>query len=510
MATPDQIQILITAQTQDAINDIQRFAKSLDNVSAKSIPNTTKNVGQMGKSLGMAGIQVQQFVGQVQNGTGVMNAMSMQAADLGFVLGFPLAGAVAGIAASFSGVFIEAITGGTSALEDFIEKAREGKVELDRITAAQKEQVIRSIKDDMRDIGEDLAEAQAALQDAIANPVPLSIGVGRGSVARQRAANEELNREIIAQKQAQVDILTQQQEDLQDQIDTINGEGREQQKAAEEAQTAFLQRVNTIRFNNIVKAAEDARKEREKANKAEQKIEEAHSGFMARVNAARYNEIVEKAKEAADKRIQEEQRVASFQAELNKARFENIVKLYEDRVKAEEEAAEAAVNAYQDVADRGLSNLEDGLVGVINGTKSAKDAFKDMAASIVNDLIRLQIQKSITGPLSDALGGALSGAFGGGAPTGKAVGGPVSAGTTYLVGERGPELFTAPAGGGTITSNSQMGGVVVNQSINISTGVQQTVRNEIATLMPQIANASKQAVLDARRRGGSFASAFGA
>ena len=52
------------------------------------------------------------------------------------------------------------------------------------------------------------------------------------------------------------------------------------------------------------------------------------------------------------------------------------------------------------------------------------------------------------------------------------------------------------------------GEVVVNQTINVTTGVQQTVRNEIQTLLPQIAEASKSAVLDARRRGGSFANAF--
>ena len=52
------------------------------------------------------------------------------------------------------------------------------------------------------------------------------------------------------------------------------------------------------------------------------------------------------------------------------------------------------------------------------------------------------------------------------------------------------------------------GGVVVNQTINVSTGVQQTVRAEIATLMPQIANAAKGAVADARMRGGGYSKAL--
>jgi len=49
-------------------------------------------------------------------------------------------------------------------------------------------------------------------------------------------------------------------------------------------------------------------------------------------------------------------------------------------------------------------------------------------------------------------------------------------------------------------------GVVINQTINVSTGVQSTVRAEINNMLPQIKEASKQAVLNAKRRGGSFAS----
>ena len=46
--------------------------------------------------------------------------------------------------------------------------------------------------------------------------------------------------------------------------------------------------------------------------------------------------------------------------------------------------------------------------------------------------------------------------------------------------------------------------VVVNQTINVSTGVEGTVRAEIQNLMPQIAEAAQSAVLGARMRGGSY------
>jgi phage-related minor tail protein len=95
-----------------------------------------------------------------------------------------------------------------------------------------------------------------------------------------------------------------------------------------------------------------------------------------------------------------------------------------------------------------------------------------------------------------------------GSPTYFGMGG----GQTGLMGEAGPEaimpLKRGPDGklGVATTSNSQS--VTVVQNINVSTGVQQTVRAEVMGLMPQIAAASKAAVLDAKRRGGSFGGSF--
>ena len=86
----------------------------------------------------------------------------------------------------------------------------------------------------------------------------------------------------------------------------------------------------------------------------------------------------------------------------------------------------------------------------------------------------------------------------------------MQAGQPYMVGERGPEMFV-PNQSGSIVANNSMGagsGVVVNQTINVTTGVQSTVRAEIAGLMPQIAQAAKGAVADARVRGGNFSRAM--
>lgn len=67
---------------------------------------------------------------------------------------------------------------------------------------------------------------------------------------------------------------------------------------------------------------------------------------------------------------------------------------------------------------------------------------------------------------------------------------------------------TAGVGARGAMPSSSGGGVIVNQTLNIETGVSQTVRAEIMNLMPQIRESTKAAVLDARRRGGQFAAAF--
>ena len=162
------------------------------------------------------------------------------------------------------------------------------------------------------------------------------------------------------------------------------------------------------------------------------------------------------------------------------------------------------------------SSFENAMMASVRGTMSFKDAFRAMAADIISELYRVFFVKQATGFISNAIMGSMgyTPVEGGGytmRPRARpmAAGGPVSAGSPYLVGERGPELII-PNQNGTVIPNNKLGGgaVVVNQTINVTTGIQQTVRAEILGLLPQIQEASKAAVLDAKRRGGSFAGAF--
>jgi len=170
------------------------------------------------------------------------------------------------------------------------------------------------------------------------------------------------------------------------------------------------------------------------------------------------------------------------------------------------------------LGDQAITGLGRSFTAAITGAEKFSDAIKKMAKSVIDSLIQMLVQKYIV----DAAFGALTAGFGGGGTTasgggggggmgmqGLARGGVATGGTPYLVGEKGPEIFV-PSTTGRVVPNDQLGGggVTVVQNINVTTGVQQTVRAEIANLLPQISNAAKSAVADARMRGGGFSKAM--
>jgi hypothetical protein len=247
-----------------------------------------------------------------------------------------------------------------------------------------------------------------------------------------------------------------------------------------------------------------------------ERLTERNAGLVKLINELKspYQVLTDRIKELNDAYEAQGISLEMFQTGLMKANDayeDSLDKVTRNKTALEEykEATQDLNRNLQNVAVSGLQNLEDALLGVMTGTMSVKDAFKSMAISIINDLIRIQIQRSITGPLSDALGSLFSG---GQAPvTGKAIGGAVSAGSPYMVGERGPEMFI-PNSSGAIVPNDKLqqgqGAPTIVQNINISTGVSQTVRTEIMSMLPRITEATKAAVADSRRRGGTFAKAF--
>jgi hypothetical protein len=123
--------------------------------------------------------------------------------------------------------------------------------------------------------------------------------------------------------------------------------------------------------------------------------------------------------------------------------------------------------------------------------------FTDMVNSIQRDIIRMMIKKNITDPSVSFLTDLFKG-FGA-----RALGGPVSSNTPYMVGERGPELFV-PNGAGNIVPNNKLGGggVTVVQNINIDS---RSDRASIMAAMNQAKEQAKAEIYRSMKSGGAFA-----
>jgi hypothetical protein len=185
------------------------------------------------------------------------------------------------------------------------------------------------------------------------------------------------------------------------------------------------------------------------------------------------------------------------------------------------------------VADSIGTAFSQAFQGIISGTMTAQealasffqsvgDAFIQMASEIIAKQISMIILQSILKALGAPVGGGGGGTnaisnfnlgaaqYGGGL----AGGGPTRAGTPYLVGERGPELFVPGTNGG-VMSNSDLrssmgaapgsagGSPVLNMSFETSTinGVEYVSRDQLEAAMAQT---RRQAARDGASRGMSM------
>ena len=174
--------------------------------------------------------------------------------------------------------------------------------------------------------------------------------------------------------------------------------------------------------------------------------------------------------------------------------------------------AEEVRDRINEVATTLSSSLADAIVEGESLTDSFKGVFKSFVSDLIAEALRAQV---IRGLLSFAPGLGLSGSLGGAFGTGghggeRRGGGNVNANTPYLVGEEGPEIF-APPGTGRIIPNHAIsggsgGGVVVRQTVNVNTGVADTVKAEFNNLRPQMVADVMAALTEVLPRGGQLAS----
>ena len=163
-----------------------------------------------------------------------------------------------------------------------------------------------------------------------------------------------------------------------------------------------------------------------------------------------------------------EKQIAEFKESASEAELEkikngeiNIKQLIAENREAEQlvKNAELVRDAFRDLTTNIATDLADGIQGLIRGTSTLNDVLSNVLDKMIDAAFNMAFFGNAGGTLTKGLG--LFGNLFGGL---LANGGPAKAGKSYIVGERGPELFT-PGVSGMVSPNSSLGGstnVVVN------------------------------------------------
>ena len=278
-----------TSQLLKSERDVDRASRGMEgslnrvdtttNKLSKSVKDANATLGGFGKNAGQAGIQIQQFVGQVQGGTSAMVALSQQAADLGIVLGAPLLGAVIGIAAAIGGTLFAAIGDTNTAIDESRDALSDLGDDYDdlvekvgTLTEAQKEYIQLQAQNEIAKARVAIKELETGFIDAAAAVRRWEARVKIGAVG----ATKELEKARLefASQRAIVDQLNTTIAENQKRIELVTGARKEE-----------------------TSAQEDARKETERAEESAQKLIERFEAqsiatSQSRAEAIRYSAAV--------------------------------------------------------------------------------------------------------------------------------------------------------------------------------------------------------------------------
>ena len=182
-----------------------------------------------------------------------------------------------------------------------------------------------------------------------------------------------------------------------------------------------------------------------------------------------------------------DRKALAFDKEINKEerkQFENALRLQEELQRVD--------TLYQGIANTVQSGLVDAIDGAIKGTMSLGEVARSVFGSIQRQLIDFgatSLLRSIPG---------IGGFF--------ADGGVTKPNKSYIVGERGPELFT-PGVTGRVTPNHEMGGGSTNVVVNVDASGSNVEGDEDRgrELGRLISVAVQSELLDQKRPGGLLA-----
>jgi len=480
MATAEQLKIQLTADNQASAHinklrtDIEKLDKSGKSAATSLAASNGKLTGtfsKLGSGAGRAGIQVQQFVGQVQGGTNPMLALSQQATDLGFVLGFPLLGAVAGLGASLAMALIPSIGDTGEATAELIKEIDELKGAYDELTESTRAyysmklgMAITELANNMAELEREIRSANSALIETEEAADPMAIGATADETVRYTGVLKDATPEIITMN-FELDQKRKQLERMKEQLSGVATGTKDMAEADKKAAEESQKLIESLKEQQATFGFTTEQKQRYKIlNMPEQYRAEAlaiHDNILTQQAEKTQFEETEKAKE-----------------EIRKSSIDGFNKLA-----AQNKKLFQVQKAY---------NIANAIMDTYAGANKALALYPPpLSYAMAAGQIALGMANVAT---------IKSQSF-----SGRAVGGRVEAGTPYMVGEQGREMFI-PSTRGEIVKNSDveaMGGSrgVVNVNFTINAVDTRGFSELLSSRRGQIVNMVNQAMNDRGRAG---------
>lgn len=173
------------------------------------------------------------------------------------------------------------------------------------------------------------------------------------------------------------------------------------------------------------------------------------------------------------------------------------------RIEADTKPLQSALNSLNQQADASMSSISrlgDRMATSMTNAAVRGQGLSGVLRAIAQDLASVTLRETVINPVGDVLGGLIGSLFG------RAGGGSVSAGTPYVVGERGPELFVPSSAGRIDNGSGSDAASPVSVALNIDArGADSTTADRLRDIAGDIQQQTFNAVFAAMERGGRYA-----
>jgi len=160
--------------------------------------------------------------------------------------------------------------------------------------------------------------------------------------------------------------------------------------------------------------------------------------------------------------------------------------------------AKALADPFRELSNIIAQDIGNGIKGLIQGTETLNNVLRNVLNKLADAALNMAIFGNVGGQFQRGGGGILGSIF-------KAEGGPVNKGGSFIVGEKGPELFV-PSKSGTIIPNHALGGstnVVVNVD---ASGSSVQGNDQSATQLGELIGAAVQSEIAKQKMDGGLLS----